>query len=742
MPKRKGSLQKKSAPRKKLKQEAGAASTHTEDTQQQTAQNSVIAPPVATATPSIVQQEGKDAPVPTPVSEESAQFSSIEPPLVVEAASIGHHEGGETVEASTSDPLAPATAEDVEKKTILDPDTLMRIFYEVIIHGPSNIIPGNFGTPWHFAGYKQFIINCSGRATLRSVCKQWADLIADEINLWRDIHIDGRRIPSPPKCWREGGGPDPKNYEDPPEGEVSDLRVVDIVGEMPRAALSVERSRESPINLVLVDPTYDPDPYFLEPGRAYLPRPGMLDFLQAVMDKPMAASLSISTEDVHFVKDLLDPGVYLSERSVDKAEMEGLTDAKKISLACDGDQSDHFDLSTLPPSGADNFNGVRTRTQRLIEEANAIEHGRLRKKFKVWPKLHTLRICTRDEDFLIYDHERCALPSERAPALRHLELDLHSEHKLWLWTFPYPQLTHLTLATEEPSVILLGIISRCISLESLSITLRHHDPEVEPTLTVEPIVLSLLKKLSVQIDAASTEYRLLLDHISTPCLQSLEVITRRIYQAPPFIHLLRRSGCQLRELRLDFSSTDVDDKFNLRELLYFVAPTVESLAIQSGKIAGPWLEEFSAPNLQNVAVLCFGIEKKVSNGKKVEDIYGAAHDIALYVLQWAEKWMNGATEVEKSKRRIEFLAGPAPSMAGYTNGNDVLYGTSVYGRCESAPSPDTVRRMVSRIRAIGGNIDLRWTTVRRFTTQQKMDWFTQIQKDEPRPRGVNMMQRW
>ncbi|KAF5341619.1 hypothetical protein D9611_002166 [Ephemerocybe angulata] len=739
MPKRKGSLQKKSAPRKKLKQEAGAASTHTEDTQQQTAQSSAIAPPVATATPSIVQQEGKVAPVPTPVSEESAQFPSIEPPVVVEAASIGHHEGEETVEASTSDPLAPATAEDVEKKTILDPDTLMRIFYEVIIHGPSNVIPGNFGTPWHFAGYKQFIINCSARATLRSVCKQWADLIADEINLWRDIHIDGRRIPSPPKCWREGGGRDPKNYEDPPEGEVSDLRVVDIVGEMPRAALSVERSQESPINLVLVDPTYDPDPYFLEPGRAYLPRPGMLDFLQAVMDKPMAASLSISTEDVHFVKDLLDPGVYLYERSMDKDEMKGLTDAEKISLACDGDQSDHFDLSTLPPSGADNLNGVRTRTQRLIEEANAIEHARLRKKFKVWPKLHTLRICTRDEDFLIYDHERCALPSERAPALRHLELDLHSEHKLWLWTFPYPQLTHLTLATEEPSVILLGIIARCISLESLTITLRRHDPEVEPTLTVEPIVLSLLKKLSVQIDAARTEVLLFLDHISTPFLQSLEVITRKVNRANPIIHLLRRSLCQLRELRLDFSSTDVDDKFNLRELLYFVAPTVESLAIQSGKIDGPWLEEFSAPNLQKISVVCFGIEKKIS---KVEGIYDAAHDVALHVLRWAEMWMKGATGEEKSKRRIEFLAGPASSMVDYTNSSDALYGKSVLGRCESVQSPDTVQRMVSRIRAIGGNIDVRWTTVRQFTTQQKMDWFTQIQKDEPRPRGVNMMQRW
>ncbi|KAF6745242.1 hypothetical protein DFP72DRAFT_1176397 [Ephemerocybe angulata] len=742
MPKRKAQSQKKSAPRKKVK---SASTIHTEatqqrtaqgsaialpvpigtpstipqegegapDTQQQTTQGSAIAAPVATAAPSTVQQEGEDAPVPIPVSEQAVQDSSIALPLLAEATPTVHQEEEESVEESTSDLVAPATAENVEKKTILDPDTLMRIFYEVILRTPTKVFPGNFGTPWHFAGYKQSVIDCSARATLRSVCKHWADLIADEINLWRDIHIDGKRIPSPLK-----------SYGELPEGEESVLPVV-IVGEMPRAALSVERSQESPINLVLVDPTYDPEPHLFELGRAYLPRPGVLEFLHAVMDKPMVSSLSISTDDIHFVKDFFNAGEYLYERNMPRdveGEMGELTDAKKISLACDGEETDHFDLSTLPPSTTDTFNGVRTRAQRRIEFERV---ARLRKKFKVWPELHTLRICTRDDDL----GGRCALPAERAPALRHLELDLPNELPLWLWTFPYPQLTHLTLATGAPSVILLGILARCISLESLTITLRyHHHPEVD-TLTVERIVLSLLNKLSVQIDVCGSGDpkvgRPFLDHISTPCLQSLEVITRNVDRACPITHLLRRSQCQLRELRLDFSASVLDpctglrtyispaDRFNLPELLHFVSPTLEKLAIQSGQMDGSWLEQFSAPHLQKITILCFGIEQEIYKRKEIDDIHGAAHDLALYVLRWAEKRMKGATEEEKSKLRIEYLAGRASSGVRDSDGADVFYGKSIYGRCEKAPGPDTVGLMLSRIRALGGNIDVWWTTIKR-----------------------------
>ncbi|KAF6745247.1 hypothetical protein DFP72DRAFT_1176399 [Ephemerocybe angulata] len=737
MPKRKAQSQKKSAARKKVKRDGSATTTHTEathqqtaqgsdialpvatgtpstipqegegapDTHQQTAQGWAIAAPVATATPSTVQQEGEDAPVPTPVSEEASQGSSIAPPPVAEAAPTVHQEEEESVEESTSDLAAPATAENVEKKTILDPDTLMRIFYEVVLRIPPKAFPGNFGTaPWHFAGYKQSDIDCSARATLRSVCKQWSDLIADEINLWRDIHIDGKHIASPL------------------------LPAVRIVAEMPRAALSVERSQESPINLVLVDPTYDPEPHLFELGRAYLPRPGLLEFLHAVIDKPMVSSLSISTDDIHFVKNFFDGGEYLYERNMPRhprdveREMGDLTDAKKISLACDGQESDHFDLSTPPPSTTDTFSGDRTRAQRRIEFERV---ARLRKKFKVWPELHTLRICTRDDDL----GGRCALPAERAPALRHLELDLPNELPLWLWTFPYPQLTHLTLATGAPSVILLGILAHCISLESLTITLRyHHHLEVD-TLTVEHFVLSLLNKLSVQIDTCGSGDpevgQPFFDHISTPCLQSLEVITRNVDRAQPIIHLLRRSQCQLRELRLDFSASALDPctglrtyisperRFNLPELLHFVSPTIEKLAIQSGQMDGSWLEQFSAPHLQKITVLCFGIEQETYKGKEIDDIHGAAHDLVLYVLRWAEKRMKGATEEEKSKLRIEYLAGRASSGVRDGDGADVFYGKSIYGRCQKAPGPDTVGLMLSRIRALGGNIDVWWTTIKR-----------------------------
>ncbi|KAF6746957.1 hypothetical protein DFP72DRAFT_1075773 [Ephemerocybe angulata] len=734
MGKRKGPSQKKPAPRKKVKQDDSVLTAPT------ATQAPTIAPPIVTDNPTTIQPDGEDA---ASLSEGTAQDPVVVAPAATELTSTEQREGEES----------PRT-DDTKEKNILEPDILKRISYDIILCGPPDSTPAEFGTPWHFAGFKHPVIDCAARATLRSVCKHWEGIIVDEINLWRDIHIDGKRIPSPPKSWRKGWGKDPENYLEPPYEDEVHLPVVDIVGEMPRAALSVERSQESPINLVLVDPTYDPDPGLAQNGRPFLPRPGMLELLHAALDNPMIGSLSISAEDVHFVKDLFDPGVYLNERSMWEHEMKALTDTEKISLAGDGKEADHFDLSTLPPSGSDAFNGIRTRKQRQIGAVDEIEHDRLRKKFKVWPELHTLRIRTRDRGWM-GDQERCTLPVERAPALRHLELELYYEHPLWLWTFPYDQLTHLTLATEERDVVLLGVVSRCVSLESLTITFRNLFGAGDP-LNAEQVVLSFLKKLCVQMHHSRSDDprhgRRFIDAIDTPCLQSLEVISDVIDTAYPVIHLLRRSQCQLRELRLNFSSSRTSDRtphsspgasqsldseeFNLRELLNFASPTLEKLAIQSGIMDCSWLNEFSAPHLQKITVLCFGIEKMRFMHEFVE-VDSAASDVALYILRWAEEWIKGAAEGEKSKRTIEFVAGPA-SLWGIDS-TAAFYGRSGYEKCVRIPCPNTVSTMVSRIRAVGGNIDVWWMSVKRRSDKEAKVWREQKEKDEPQSNRKEMM---
>ncbi|KAF6744205.1 hypothetical protein DFP72DRAFT_857803 [Ephemerocybe angulata] len=791
MGKRKRNTSKNSALRKKMKQDDGLASENTtgttqseaaqgtaipaptvtdapSTTQEQASQTLAIAPPAATeATSSTVPPYNEDGATTTPVGAQAAQDSSIAPSVATETTTTVHEEDEAIVaQTSTSEVAAPSTPEDTKNEThsiALSPDILRQIFYECILRGPPELTPGAFNTtPWHFNGFNRSVIQCSTRATLRSVCKQWADLIADEINLWRDIHIDGKRIPSPPKDWPKGHGPQPENYRDPrPEDEI-DLPVVDIVGEMPRAALSVERSQDSPINLVLVDPSYDPFPQLAMYGRPFLPRPGISEFIRTAMDKPKIGSLSISTADTHFVKDLLDPGVYLDRRYLSDRRINALTYSDKVSLTCDGEEADHFDhfdVSTLSTSDMNNINLDDEASPDALREA---KEGWLRKKFKAWPELHTLRICTRDRDYS-YDQERCAFLAERAPALRHLELELPSEHRLWLWTFPYPQLTHLTLATEEPDAILLGIISRCVSLESLTITLRNLAGADSP-LNAEQVELFCLKKLCIQIHHPSSNDRRLgrnfINYIDTPRLQSLDrrvswyepshsISNRRcfavMHHANQYLYIpngvtlarLRRAhfvmhketpfyrGSEIPNIPPHSNSGVTDpahaEKFNIRELMYLVSGTLKYLAIQSGPMDGSWLEEFSAPHLQKIVFLCFGIEKERYKGKDVDDVHGAAHDMALYVLRWAEKWVKGATQEEKGNRSITFVAGPRYGLCD-CDGTEALYGDNEFDTYDRVPCPDTVSTMVSRIAAMGGVVDVLWTTLRYRTREEKIAW--------------------
>ncbi|KAF6765671.1 hypothetical protein DFP72DRAFT_1108581 [Ephemerocybe angulata] len=380
MGKRKGPSrsQKKPAPRKKVKQDESVLTAPTEATQQQATHAPAIAP-IVTDNPTTIQPDGEDA---ASLSERAAQDPVIVAPAAIESTSTEQREGEELTGTN-----------DTKQKTILEPDILRRIFHDIILRGPPDSTPGEFSTPWHFAGFKHPVINSAAHATLRSVCKHWEEIIVDEINLWRDIHIDGKRIPSPPKSWRKGWGRDPENYLEPPYED--------------------ERSQESPINL----------------------GPGMLELLHAAMDKPRIRSLSISTEDVHFVKDLFDPGVYLNERSMWEREMKAL-------------RPTILTLSTLPPSGADALNGIRTRKQCQIEAVDEIEHDRPRKKFKVWPELHTHRIRTRDKGWM-GDQERCALPVERAPALRHLELELYIIKKAACISATFDSIDHLTASPSK-----------------------------------------------------------------------------------------------------------------------------------------------------------------------------------------------------------------------------------------------------------------------------------------------------
>ncbi|KAF6765674.1 hypothetical protein DFP72DRAFT_1108595 [Ephemerocybe angulata] len=152
-----------------------------------------------------------------------------------------------------------------------------------------------------------------------------------------------------------------------------------------------------------------------------------------------------------------------------------------------------------------------------------------------------------------------------------------------------------------------------------------------------------------------------------------------------------------------------------------------------------WLEEFSAPHLLKITVLCFGIERKRFMHESVE-VDSAASDVALYILHWVEEWIKGAAEEEKSKRTIEFVAGPASSLWGIDS-TAAFYGRSGFEKCVRIPCPNTVSTMVSRIRAMGGNIDVWWMSVRRRSDKEAKAWREQKEKDEPQSNRKEMM-RW
>ncbi|KAF6755653.1 hypothetical protein DFP72DRAFT_1045392 [Ephemerocybe angulata] len=718
--------------------------------------------------------------------------------------------GGPMLKRKNAIEEGPATRKKVRKDNVaqliarLDPKILTKIFYELIMRGQAPATVGNFREPWHFVEYRRSVINCSARAALLGVCKKWLDIIIADVNFWKHIHIDGNRIPSPPKCYKKGwSGYHFEQYEEPTPEEENDLEVVQIVGELPRSALSIQRSQNTPVELVLGDPTYDPEPRFCQYGRPLLPCPGLLELLHERMDKGMIGSLSITTTDIQFVKELLDPGLELDERGMGYEEIDWISDAEKIALACDGKVGDHFDLSTLP-----------AKAEQVDEE----EHARLRKKFRVWPKLDTLRINTRGRSWMS-DAHRCVFTAERAPALRHLELELWVDHPIWLWALPYAQLTHLTLATETADTVLLGIVARCASLESLTITLRDWEgtwkkPQSRPT---DQVVLTYLKKLSVQIEAYNClNHRIgrdFLNFIDTPQLESLEVITRNVDRASCFIHLLKRSKCQIRELRLDFDSKDITDntrpglkseppmyygepdsddesdsdanysdtgdgnsnadpvtvlpsetdakapapgstesgtrlvskldsgqdttsstepnqaernadtvnpppvrepieKFNLRELIHLVSPTLKTLAIQSGPKDGSWLHELTAPLLEEVTFVCFGITKKdYPNHDKVL-VCGPAHDLAIDLLFWTEAWMKDATAEEKRIRKVSLVEAPAHRV-----GTQTFYGMSEF----DIQSPD-----------LGVNLSVWWYKKKRRSERERRAWLkSQPPKDKP-----------
>ncbi|KAF6750061.1 hypothetical protein DFP72DRAFT_1173116 [Ephemerocybe angulata] len=501
-------------------------------------------------------------------------------------------------------------------------------------------------------------------------------------------------------------------------------------------------------------------------------------------------------------RNITNPGLELDERGMGYEEIDWISDAEKIALACDGNDGDHIDLSTLP-----------AKAEQVDEE----EHARLRKKFRVWPELHTLRINTRGRSWMS-DAHRCVFTAERAPALRHLELELWVDHPIWLWTLPYAQLTHLTLATETADTVLLGIVARCASLESLTITLRDWEgtwkkPQSPPT---DQVILTYLKKLSVQIEAYNClNHRIgrdFLNFIDTPQLESLEVVTRNVDRASCFIHLLKRSMCQIRELRLDFDSEDITDnsrpgleseppvyygepdsddewdsdandsdpgdgdwnadpvtvlpsgtdatapaprstesdtrlvskvdsnqdstsgtdpnqeernadkvnpppigelieKFNLRELIHLVSPTLKTLAIQSGPMDGSWLHELTAPLLEEVTFVCFGITKQdYPNHDKVL-VCGPAHDLAIDLLFWTEAWMKDATAEEKRIRKVSLVGAPAHRV-----GTQTFYGMSEF----------------DIIRDLGVNLSVWWYKDKRRSERERRAWLkSQHPKDKP-----------
>ncbi|KAF5334524.1 hypothetical protein D9611_013827 [Ephemerocybe angulata] len=466
----------------------------------------------------------------------------------------------------------------------------------------------------------------ASRAILRSVCSQWNEFIVSTSRFWSDISINGNRIPSPMFDWTGFcRGDRAQTYVSPDfdDGEErEETKMATTLDEVSTYALFLKRAERAHLSIVLVDPTYDPETRYDIGERPYVLRPG-LNALQKRLDAATRiTSLSIRTRDINYLKDMLVPGVSSDGRRLTFGGLRTLTETNKIDLctsACASIPGIEWDDSPVK--------AIATKQHRAIiigDENQVAVHERVPSTRAKWTELHTLRIDVTGHNHYI-DKLQCILSGERFPKLRHLEIKLCERHELCLLSFPYAQLTHLTLTTTERNTVILGVLHACISLESSEIMLHDRLGRHDSGGDDGRVVLPSLKRLSIKANLLAEGF--FFNALKFPKLELLDVECQHAENSLHILGLVRRSQCALKELRLNYRDGTIDDlevEFagymqrksaeNVRNILDHVSESLEQFSLRAGKIDQDLLKDVQLPRLQLVTVTSCGKVQSVPDG--------------------------------------------------------------------------------------------------------------------------------
>ncbi|KAF6746986.1 hypothetical protein DFP72DRAFT_1050431 [Ephemerocybe angulata] len=535
------------------------------------------------------------------------------------------------------------------------------------------------------AGFTSPPIDKVAHHWLRSVCRTWAKTIDATL---REVHFDGDRAPGP--MFVVVGGV--------MEEEIRPSALIDedgdeiIAGEVRRTRIDLERIPAGvPVNLTLIKPRYDADPAPKSSGRpgAGLMRPGVTDMVNSVR-KGDIASLTINDDcDTAWVQHLLDDeGEEPDQHWPDESMAEAIDIMKNFH---DIYEKMH---ASQPPKPR------QTRRQTALAK---------KEDEKVWKKLHTLRLIFSGR--ASYDTIFAQLSPLKFPALRCVELHLHTYDPLHLWVFPYSQITHLTLGSDTSNFILLSMLKLArLSLESLTVRLlaeyegwarsgkyERQEPCIEfPKLRV----LRLYRRTTQEI------FEQFLDALECPNLRTFDITaeTNGSGSLTPAARFIQRSGCTLRELYIDTEDRrSLSDSTALETLMRDHSDALEVFHLHGGLFHFDWLDYFTVPRLREVDFVCFGIKDRRLSSDRPE-----AKDFALLLFRWIQKWATGGglLDTEDSKSRhsqlaVRFCAAPERDhcMLYRTDGPDYLGAVS---------PPQEVESIQNELVGAGMKVEVEW----------------------------------
>ncbi|KAF6765668.1 hypothetical protein DFP72DRAFT_1058231 [Ephemerocybe angulata] len=609
----------------------------------------------------------------------SNEDSSVALPLVQLCEGPDAENGGAGVihdqddaRSSTNDATQPDSedSEEPTSTTILDlpREILLEILYPLVLQK----YQGTERNPDLHVVFK-------ARNIFRGVCKTWCEYIDSDSILWKDIYVNGSRIPAedeyfldsklqlPHGCTLEVGGWVWKEmYES--QREILKQGAYNKA-EAPIAELSVDRSGDCDVNLILLDPTYQLPPGSFGPNTCVVPyaaREGVMELIDGSLRERKITSLFIAAHEQgikHCFSEDIDPS-----------------------------------MSRLPPAPSE----PSEMEEEERDAMSAMIAGMDEDCYALVNDLQTLRIEEPDKSNWDSDLQRCMLPPGKYPVLRRLEIK--TTKQLRLFAFPYAQLTDLKLDTGERDAILLGIIKECAALKHLAVILREAE---DPGPGATSVVHHRLTKVHIAITGLTNTGKYFLDRIQVAKLANLQVDSDMDCSGP-VKGMLQRSKCKITHLHLNLNtwvmagsgSVAKPTAQNLREILGLVSNTLEDFTIKTHIMDAAWLKgfkpgrrmksmTFDSAHLKSVPLRECGDDTSLT----VEDV--ATYQFFMYALKWTVDWMEEAPETERANRSFMFVAGPIQNSPHARGPGDF----------PEQQDPEKTRSLIDRIQALGGDAD-------------------------------------